>query len=196
MTNLSNLVNDYSFDKYTPNEKFNFICNFEDEQLCNISKQILLIMYSVDEIICKNFKTFYNYYIFDDKSIEDLYYKILIDNETYCINVSKEEITSALIINDVSKFLYRFTCAKKFHIEDVTLKQLRINSWGKDYCRHLLKDKRYSAFYNSCLDSIQRVIDNNISIYTELVGLLYPYDSINSAKVKELNEKLVLKLLS
>jgi len=38
-----------------------------------------------------------------------------------------------LIKIDEAKLIYRFTCAKKFQIEDDCIKQLRLNSWGREY---------------------------------------------------------------
>lgn len=184
------------FDQYTPFEKFSCLCkNDIDSKLCEISKQELLILNAIDSNICKMFNTTYNYYILDDSSIIYLFHVIANDFSKIC-NYTTEQIIEALIINDLSNFIYRFTCAKKFSINLSTCKQLRINSWGKYFCSHLIKEQQYDSFFYLAVKKTEQIINDNKEIYSKLISLLYPYDIKHANKVNALNNKLNVKLLS
>lgn len=113
------------FDKLNPIDKFMLISKNKESNK-KISEIILLALYTIDKSIKENFQTNYDYYINDDATI-----KILIENSLNCL-ISDDIFFYSIIELDTCKLIYRFTCAKKFKIENENIKQLRINSWGKD----------------------------------------------------------------
>lgn len=175
-------------NKINPIERFNFI---NRKELRELSVDILLSLYTIDKVIRDNTNIDYFYYVQDDKSV---YY--LLNNSLY-ENLDHDMFEEALFYLDYAKLIYRFTCAKKFNLEDSIINQLRINSWGREF---ILQDNildvnqnRYEKmYYVFNLYFIQYV-----DLYKELLdALLKPISMHNSQRIKDINRRIEIQLLS
>ena len=119
-------------DDLSPFDRFKLLTNNSNKD-CLL---ILLILFQIDKILKDFFKVTYNFYVMDDLTIKLLFEKITK-------NGRNKDFKRNLILLEKSGLVYRFTCAKKFKIQNKSLKQLRINSWGKD---HVLKKKLLDLF--------------------------------------------------
>ncbi len=200
MFNISNIV---TYDNLNPIEKIEAIYedntfkytyklefNNQQEEL-DLREVILLSLYSIDTMLKNEGGAQYNYYIKDDNSI-----KYLIEN-AFNIVIDKTLFLQSLFVLDEAKLIYRFTCAKKFQENNLTLKQLRINSWGNEYIKvHDLIGKRRSIIANLCLTA-KRHYNEKEMLYDRLMQLLL--SDINehvSKEIRNINENLNIKLLS
>jgi hypothetical protein len=105
-------------------------------------------------------------------------------------------IRSLLLLNE-SDLIFRFTCAKKFLIADTSLKQLRINSWGKLYIREQSIEGKYPEFDQQLRKAVHRQFVAHQEAYRELVvRLRSPITASNAAAISQLNKKVSVKLLS
>lgn len=186
------IIFDEKFDKMTPIEKYTTLCmKIEDENIVYLSKLILLSLFSLNNAVKTIFKVDYDYYVFSDESVKYLLYNTFPQN---CF--STDIYNKAINILDVSKFIYRFTCAKKFNIKNPEIKQMRINSWGKSYIKTLISKEDLLEQYNQCNKKTVTYLLANHDDYKILLDYLYPYNERNSGKVNELNYKLDICFLS
>lgn len=157
------------------------------------SENLLLAMYTINECIQEKYKTSYYFYIMDDESV------LGILEQCGSMNFSllkREDYEKSLLCLDLAKLLYRFPCAKKFMIENDSIHQLRINSWGRDYVtNHLILKK--SQFHADLKAWCMEYFESNNRVYENLVRvLLGPINHKKANYIKSLNENVQLKLLS
>ncbi len=174
-------------NKDDPLTRFNSICEMEVIDSC---VHILLCLYVIDEVIKQKTGTLYNYYIQDDLSVQYLL------NEIESTQISEKSFQKAITILDISKLIYRFTCAKKFNIKNDAIVQLRINSWGRTFLEEnkILDHKKevYSEIYRF----FTRYFEAHENQYKELSALLINKLEQSTNYVQEINAELKIKLLS
>lgn len=174
-------------DQLTPKQRLKVLAK-EDEPI--YAEKILLCMYSINECLQKLYSTQYFYYVMDDASV------FYVLRQSMSEAMGKKDFLTALNLLDISKFLYRFPCAKKFQIEDPSIYQLRINSWGREECKNTLLQK-YCLEHKRLLVAIEAYFKNNNIVYKELTErLLQPIDPENAKCIKVLNKNLDIKILS
>ena len=180
------------FDLKNPVEKYDLVTNEQDDNVVECGKKLLVSLYVINEILTKAFnKRTYLFYVYDDSSCKKLIEEAL--NE----QISDEIFFQGLIDIDLCKLIYRFTCAKKFCIKDTTIKQLRLNSWGNEYIsvKKLIDDNK--EIYNAMYLHFEKYYNENKLIYDELLSrLLDEINYSNAEKIKELNSKVNIKILS
>lgn len=175
-----NPIESYENILLEPTERMDDICNY-----------VLITLYAVDDVIRKNTGKSYYYYIEDLNSI---YY--VLDSLQF-LEISKEEFEMGVFKLDFSKLIYKFTCAKKFCVEDESVCQLRINSWGREYikCKDLLK--KYQIEYLRIREFVDKYYFEKKTLYDEIIEiLLCQIDEKNASKICGINEQLRIKLLS
>ena len=184
---LSKFKNKVDLNNKNPIETFELIKqNLIDEKEMKICIYILSTLHSIERVINDFFNKQY-IYIQSDDSV-----KYIIEM-TLNIKIDTDQFEKCLFILDFSKLIYRFTCAKKFKINDSSINQFRINSWGNEYYTNLVNDKEkeksfYNYFKKYCLD--------NVLLYNELISLLsIPITDENAYKIASINKLLSLKLL-
>ncbi len=175
-------------NQLNPIDRFDLIVRQDVKELC---LDILVSLFAIDKVIRDNTNIDYYYYIQDDRSVFFLLKKSLYENLEY------ELFVEALFYLDYAKLIYRFTCAKKFDVEDELINQLRINSWGREFIlQHNLLKKReqtYGILYRFFNDYYMKQEE----LYKKLLGfLLHPMSSDNVHEIKRINEKMNIKLLS
>lgn len=161
------------------------------EIIDDISNCILITLYAIDEVIRKNTKKRYYYYIEDLASIS------YVLDSLKLFEINKEQFEMSVFKLDFSKLIYKFTCAKKFYIKDDSVCQLRINSWGREYlkCKDLLE--KYKTEYFRIREFVGKYYSDNKILYDEIVEILLGEIDVNAAlKISEVNEQLRIKLLS
>lgn len=158
----------------------------------NISNKILITLYGID-CVFRNFKKIDFYiYIEDDESV-----RCTIENALN-IKIDKIKFEECIACIDFSKLIYRFICAKKFKVENNTISQLRINSWGREYIKeeHLLE--RYKEEYEKIVEYIKEYYMKNKDTYEELekmLGIKIDISSQQAEEIKRNNDKVSLKIL-
>lgn len=174
----------FLIDGLAPFDRFKFLKNNNNQG----SLVLLLILFQIDKFLKDFLKVSYNYYIEDDWTI-----KLIFDKVSN--NKSKRDFKKNLILLEESGLIYRFTCAKKFDIENKSLKQLRINSWGKDY---VLKKKILNLPESKRIKIIiKKEFSKNIVKYQKLIKLLDKASKDSDfEQIKKLNKKIKIKLLS
>ena len=179
----------YDLDKSNPIDCFEYLvgkyATSEEYTLC---MYILSALHTVDNVITEKFQKPY-IYIQNDSSIK------LLLQRTFNTIYNEELYSKCLFILDISKLIYRFTCAKKFEIQDDKIKQFRINSWGNEYL--IQKSREVQTISQQLHFAFNSYCNDNFDCYSELVSLLSLHIDRNVAyRVIELNSKLELKLLS
>ena len=129
----------------------NYLLQTENEKLRYYCEQMVLSLYVIDEVVESRLNSSYHYYIQGDSCL------IYLLNKTIICDLDIELFNKSIILLDVSKLIYRFTCAKKFYINGDSIKQLRLNSWGKEYIiqRNLISE------YKNNYDLILRFFEQN-----------------------------------
>jgi hypothetical protein len=188
------------YDKLNPINKYNMLKADAKHELTqvidfsyteNLGEIILLTLYTIDFILKKEGGARYNYYILGDLSVRNLIEK------SFNIPLDYKSFMNHLILIDEAKLTYRFTCAKKFLMPDDSIKQLRLNSWGREYIKEYDLLNVYADAYNALRDTFTRYFRENQETYSSIMNhLLTTFDPDNSISVQSLNEKLDIKLLS
>lgn len=180
------------FDLKDPVEKYDLVTNEQDDNVVKCGRKILISLYVINEVLMKAFtKRKYLFYVYDDSSCKKLIEEALGEK------IPDEIFFQSLIDIDLCKLIYRFTCAKKFCVKDTTIKQLRLNSWGNEYItvKNLIDNNK--EIYNAMYLYFERYFSENKLIYDELLGrLLEEINYSNAEKIKELNNKVNIKILS
>ena len=177
------------FDKINPINKFLLISKNEEKR--KIAEKMLLTLYIINKVIRENTDVNYSYYLNDDLTL-----KTLIEKSLKC-NIPNDIFTGALIKLDISKLIYRFTCARKFKIEDETIKQLRINSWGNEYIKEKNVLELYKKESEIIYNYVNQYYNDNVHVYRELLeNLLLEINDERAKLIQKLNENVEIKLLS
>ncbi len=157
----------------------------------DLGEIILISLYIIDSVVREQTNSTYFFYINNDVSIKHLLDAVLD------LDLGEDLLLKHLLELDVAKLIYRFTCAKKFQIGDDSIKQLRLNSWGREHLSEGGLLKKHS-FITEKIDSYFREYYlNNKLVYQKLTGyLLGGIDSYTSQKISKLNDALKIKLLS
>lgn len=176
-----------TIEQLNPSERLEFFIN-NGCQKPLVFNQILLALSVIDEVIRNKMKSSFLFYVQDDFSI---YFFI---HESLSVNYTKTDFEQALFFLDFSKLIYRFRCAKKFKINNGSVNQLRINSWGKDY----LLDKNILAMHCDDYHKLKNYFNNYFNErenhYFMLLELLLTDEF--SEKINFLNTSLDIKILS
>lgn len=134
----------------------------------------------------------YHFYMLDDGTL----FRLLELVKPVCPDCLRG-YRNALEILDLSKVIYRFTCARKFMLDDPGTNQLHLNSWGRLYVSEKLLTKEADLFRKQCVDSIKKHLCEHTEIYQELLdALLAEIDADNANKIKSMNACLSLKVVS
>ncbi len=80
----------------------------EEEEINDICRCVLLVLYSIDEVIKKLTGLTYNYYIENSESVFYVFHLLQLRE------LNEEQFEKSIFILDFSKLIYHFTCAKKF----------------------------------------------------------------------------------
>jgi hypothetical protein len=150
-------------------------------------QRIVVVMHALDEVLRRRAGNGYFYYFQGDQSLITLF----------------ERIDAPLAMHDkafaalgLSQHLYRFNVAKKFSLpEDV--KQLRLNSWGREYIANVGLLDIHASLRLAAGDWFESYIERNKDIYLELLRILVtPMDANSSGRIRDMNADLDVKLLS
>lgn len=188
---MDKTINDLvDFYRKNPLECFDVVFE-QDDSGRTCADIILIILFTLDEVIRHKCKKDYFFYI---ESFDTILFIIvgldLFDVDTY-------QFEANLIKLDICKLIYKFTCAKKFHIGDTSICQLRINSWGREYIRRNDLLTKYKTEYLLIKEFVELYINNNIGLYKEITNLLLKEINIDNAeKINKLNDQIEIKLLS
>ncbi len=174
-----------------PLKRFEKLIEDENNESLDISNQILLSLYIIDEILKEKTSIEYFYYIKHDLSI----YWLL--NKTVFKELTKLEFDRAIFILDFSKLIYRFTCARKFKEVDDSINQLRINSWGREYISNTNLIFNYSNQYKKILEFFKEYFNVHKNQYIELTYLLLEEKTDKTvSRIKEINNNIKIQILS
>lgn len=191
--NQFDLKNDSSIivlNNVNPIDRFEILLKEFDMGFTKLSELILLALYTIDEVINDKVVCEYYCYIQDDASV--LYLLNLIsDNE-----IGEFEFSRSLFAVDYAKLIYRFTCAKKFEVENDLVNQLRINSWGREYISSKNILECYKHEYMMLKEKMEEYYMGHRENYSILVKLLKYVKKEDVQQIKDINSELKIRLLS
>ena len=178
-------------EKLNPISRMNYLQNYiekEDVYYCNL---ILIALFLIDKNLKEKIVNSYSFYIQDDKSIKYLLERGLTKD------IGDRKLQQAFIFLDISKLIYRFTCAKKFEIQNDMIKQVRLNSWGREFIESEKTLEKFSVEYNMINRFLSQYFEERKKEYIKLTSMLldFPLNS-DSVQIRKLNEGLNIKLLS
>ena len=181
-----------SFDMLNPIDKYRKIrSTYGWQGLTDPGELALVALYSIDTVLKQELDVTYNFYIFSDETVECML------EGTPQFDLSQQNLVQGLLLIDAAKLIYRFTCAKKFGVVDERIKQLRLNSWGRQYIEDLNLLIKYQSQVDAMVEGFREYLFRHRHVYAELIRLLL--NSITSevaAKITELNSSVRIKLLS
>ncbi|MFF2154594.1 hypothetical protein ACFVVQ_04705 [Paenibacillus chitinolyticus] len=177
-------------DTLNPIEKFSWLTDQRNSD-AQLAEFILLGLYTIDAVVNEISPAPYNYYIHSDASVMFLLarsLKRIIPQENYL---------STTILLDDAKLIYRFTTARKFKITESKLKQLRINSWGREYIAQNELKERYSTEFGLMQSFLRNYVHEHRKTYARLTDiLLQPITPAVAEEVINCNSKIEIRLLS
>lgn len=157
-----------------------------------LSDLILLTLNIIDTVLCQEGLVSYNFYVQGDDSVQYLIEQVLE------APVEQESFLRGMLRLDDAKLIYRFTCARKFRIPDDRIKQLRINSWGKE-CLKETSLLDVAGLYSQRLQvTFTQYFNKYRTVYSDLLNYLQKreIDEITAKEIAILNEQVKIKLLS
>lgn len=187
---MSNDSNDkLLFDDLNPIERIEYLTSGKSAVIKKI-QLVLLCLYLVDYNLKKILKRDYNFYLCGDSSVG---FALTVAGN---FQTNEQNLKSYLILLNESGLIYRFTHARKFCLEDKSIKQLRINSWGSEYINHyklslprstkIKLNKRLLKYFN-----------DNKNIYKQLEKTLNgKISKTKTRSIENLNSSVGIKLLS
>lgn len=185
---MSYLTRLREFDALNPIERLEMFLQECPDTTRRAAKEILLLLTVIDRCLEEMFYA-KSIYILDNGSL----LKWL--QTEYSFN--KSTYLDSLILLDEADLIFRFTCAKKFHIRYEDLKQLRINSWGKTYTDGSQSEPALKSLAEHYKQLCQDHLKRDRVAYEELIALLkQPITDDSADKVKTINDRLSLCLLS
>lgn len=168
-----NIFLSLEFDNMNPIQKIEMLSSDLNTQILD---EIIIILHALNEEFTTLFKIKLIYYL-DDNSIYYVAKNIF--------GLSEREVKEYLIILEKCNLIYRFTCAKKFKLEDDKIKQLRINSWGEHYFYKYCDDK-----YKDVKEFIKKEIESRYCLYKELVDNVSNINNYDTSEnIKKLNKE-------
>ncbi len=176
-------------DGLTPTKRIEALLTYSDsEQIREVVHKIILLLAVIDEAFEKNFGA-KSLYVMDTGMILQW-----IQRQSF---ISPKIYLEGLILLDESDLIFRFTCAKKFQIKDQTLKQLRINSWGKTYAADIKRGYAFDDFLTSLTKLCNETLSVHVNDYEHLISLLkLPISLASSQQIADINKKVPIQLLS
>lgn len=180
-----------TIDRMNPIQRIDYFCLNYDKETMVYCNQILLILLAIDEVIKEKlgYESF-SFYIEDDCSI-----KYVLENTVRLNKFDDIIFKKALYLLDISKLVYRFTCAKKFEVQDDSIKQLRLNSWGRMYLACTYAQIADLIEYESIKRFLEKYIIENENLYRKLIEILSELSKENVRFINEINQKVQIKLL-
>lgn len=177
-------------DTLNPIEKFSWLTDQRDSDV-QLAEFILLGLYTIDAVINEISPAPYNYYIYSDASV-----KFLLASSLKLV-LPQENYLSTTILLDDAKLIYRFTTARKFKIAESQLKQLRINSWGREYIAQNELKRRFSTELGLMQSFLRNYVHEHRQTYTRLTAiLLQPITPLIAEEIINCNSKIEIRLLS
>lgn len=170
-------------DRYTPIEKFEYYT-----QQYPAMSVLLLWLHAIDNILSTlEFKA--PIYILDDETI----YQLVTRDDR---SLGQKQLEMAMIYLTQSQMIYRFTVALKFCINEKSIKQLRINSWGRKYCREQLLGQ-HQVLYQRILQQVASKFDVSKTLYMDALNCFKSIDvqHVSAEALKEINQHLDIKVV-
>lgn len=151
----------------------------------------LLALHAIDSVIRDSIKTEYFFYILDDKSVTHL-----LEMSGYLL-LNKDTCCRAAIYLGNAQLIYRFNAAKKFSLYDNSVKQLRLNSWGRSFLSDVNLLDEMSSHLDKIRNTFLQYYIQNEALYKELCCLLLKEITHKSTeRIYEINAQLEIKLVS
>lgn len=159
----------WEFDRKNPHDRYKLYCKGYEEKDLN---KLLQFLYYINSFFGEKLDLNGVYLVEDAKFIELMEY------------LGIKFVSEKLFVLYKIGYIYYFTCAKKFAWKDETVKQFRINSWGREYC-----EKFSDQLANS---KIEEVLNDNFEQYAKVVDLI---NNKEAAKLQKMNQYLPLTIV-
>lgn len=184
MVDLARLV---ELDTTDPGSRMDAISSGNAE-LVNTSGRVLLCLVQLEELL-EDVLGIPSLYL-----LEDSYVRSLLGDAA---RVDPEGVRPNLVLLNSVDLIFRFTCARKFRVGNVALKQTRASAWGRWYCEEHGVARCHPAVADLVRDRVRPVLQEYRAIYAILASKLAARITPEVAEtVKKLNGQVPLKLLS
>lgn len=175
-----------AFDRLSPCERYELLAP-RHEPVRRAADLVLLSLHAFDGVLYRSAHRPYRFYVHGDASIEHLLALAGLGGAAH---------TEALCLLTLAQLIYRFPCARKFDIADAAAKQLRINSWGRDYCERVAVP-RYRDEHARLAAAASGYIEARRAIYDPLLrALLSAGPDAAFPEVTRWNHELDIKVLA
>lgn len=183
--NTLSFMLDLSFDSLDPIGK-RAALSAETPVFARAADQALLVLAAVDSYLSVNFH-YDGIYLLDKpdlwQSLSSL--QAVMDRETW---------EKSLVALQLCQLVYRFTVARKFLLTDPSIKQLRINSWGREVARDCAG--MHQDFWRGACDDVERALAPHSWALRAIVDLArMPVTSEGASQFKAMNSSLPFGLV-
>jgi hypothetical protein len=175
-----------AFDRLSPCERYELLAPLH-EPVRRAADLVLLGLHALDGVLYRSAHRPYHFYVHGDASVEHLLALAGLGGVAH---------GEALCLLTLAQLIYRFPCARKFDVADAAVKQLRINSWGRDYCERVAVP-RYPDEHARLAATATAHIAERRAIYEPLLrALLSAGPDAALPEVPRWNHQLDIKVLS
>ena len=179
------------FDRLLPEERYDLAAP-AGGKLRRTSDLLLMGLFALDGVLYGWAQRPYHFYVHGDGSLGNLLRLADLDGAA----LDGDHLAESLCLLTVVQLIYRFPCARKFGIDDPAAKQLRINSWGRDYCERQALP-RYPAEYRTIESTARNYLEGRRVTYETLLRtLLSATGDTSSPDVARWNQDLAIKVLA
>jgi hypothetical protein len=156
-----------------------------------LAEERLLALYGLNAVLQRRLSTSYFFYFLEDQSVE-----FAVRQTQMGLDAPPSHIESAYVRLGCAQLIYRFSAAVKFG-QSCASKQLRINSWGRQYVEQVDLMAKYKPLSDNLTGWFENYFQEHAGCYRELATRLLAPDVQESAqRVAVLNDSLDVRLLS
>ncbi len=162
----------------------------DDERLARAAHVGLLSLIAIEDALhqCLGAKSLY--------LVEDHTLRALL-HDACSREAADEEIRRGLILLNHADLIFRFTCARKFRVQDRRMKQVRVNSWGQWHARDRRLARRYPDVGPTVDCAVRAMLRERHAVYARLAHLLArPITPSVAALLEDLSCDVSLRILS
>lgn len=184
LNKMSDDESELAFDTKDPIGKFVHICGIDrlPQDIC-----LPLVALHAADLAVRQILGAKEIYFLDDTCVQTILNTACVSDSVNC--------TFQLVQLSKAQLIYRFTAARKFAIQDGSVKQLRINSWG----RRLIEQRLLDAFeteHQACLESVRGILmQHRLAYADQMARITAPINAVSAQAIRRGNDSLPLRMV-
>lgn len=183
----SRLVQDYSaIDMLAPHEKYRLLVG-DGTGLARAAATTLVTLSCVDEAFRREFN-YDSIYVLDEGKLHRAY---------PCLQaLDAADFRAGIVALFLGQLIYKFTAALRFDVDDKSVKQVRINSWGRIACGEGQVKTVPAELASVLMAETETLIDAHRETYSRIVDILQTRvaDERTARRLAELNASVPLSV--